>query len=90
MPRSLSPGMPVEYGGTHWQVLRVLDAESVLLRSETGEELAVDPLELRWPEPVQLLTGRSPRLAEELCYNDAAWAEATRDGGRTPPSAAHR
>lgn len=70
--------MPVEYGGTHWQVLRVLDAESVLLRSETGEELAVDPLELRWPEPVQLLTGRSPRLAEELCYNDAAWAEATR------------
>ena len=58
-------------------VERVLGAEAVLLRSDTGEEVSADPLRITFlgaPE----LRGTVTRVAEETRYDDAGWAAATR------------
>jgi putative transposase len=69
-------GNLVNYAGALWQVLRVLGVEAVLLKSNTGAEVSVNPLVIRSPEicpaPPSLL------LTDELAYSEADWAEATR------------
>jgi hypothetical protein len=57
--------------------MRVLGVEAVLLRSDTGAEVSVDPLAIRFPEvcpaaPLSLL------LTDELAYSEGDWIEATR------------
>src|SRR5271165_5424264 len=42
-------GISVVYAGARWHVLHVPDAETVLLRSDTGQELAADPMRIRLP-----------------------------------------
>jgi putative transposase len=70
-------GTVVEYAGTCWRVQRALGVEAILLRSDAGEEVSADPLKVRLPE-VQVPTGASPPLVDELRYSDADWTEATR------------
>jgi hypothetical protein len=43
-------GTLVEYAGARWRVQRALDVEAVLFRSDTGMEVAADPLQIRLPE----------------------------------------
>jgi putative transposase len=70
-------GNLVSYAGSPSQVLRVLGAEAVLLRSDTGAEVSVDPLAIRFPDacPAAL---PSLLVTDELTYNEGDWAEATR------------
>ena len=77
MPASFRPGISVEYAGARWRVLRVMGAEAVLLGSDTGEEVSVDPAKVRLPD-CRTPTGLRPRPFDELCYSDADWAEAQR------------
>jgi putative transposase len=70
-------GNLVNYAGSPWRVLRVLGVEAVLLRSDTGAEVSVDPLAIRFPEvcpsaPPSLL------LIDELAYSESDWVVATR------------
>ena len=67
----------VEYAGACCRVQRTLGVEAILLRSEAGEEVSADPLQLRVPEATAP-TGASPPLVDELRYTDADWTEATR------------
>jgi putative transposase len=55
----------------------VLGVEAVLLRSDTGAEMSVDPLAIRLPEacPAAL---PSLLVTDELAYSEGDWAEATR------------
>jgi hypothetical protein len=43
-------GYLVEYAGSRWRVQRVLGAKAVLLRSDAGDAVSVDPLNVRLPE----------------------------------------
>jgi hypothetical protein len=43
-------GSLVEYPGSRWRVQRVLGVEAVLLRSDAGDEVSVDPLKVQLPE----------------------------------------
>jgi len=70
-------GIVVEYAGARWRVQRALGVDAVLLRSEAGEEVSADPLQIRVPEATAP-TGASPSLVDELRYTDADWTEATR------------
>ena len=74
MPVSFSPGISVEYAGARWRVLRVLGAESVLLGSDAGEEVAADPLKIRLSGGGSLLN----RPLDERRYSDADWSEVER------------
>jgi putative transposase len=69
----------VEYAGARWRVLRVMGAESVLLRADTGEEVSADPVKIRLADS-RTRTGPS-WLSDELHYSNADWAEATRRRG---------
>jgi putative transposase len=51
--------------------------ETVLLRSDTGEEIAADPLKIQLPEAPNASKPQTPPI-DELCYSDADWAAATR------------
>jgi len=66
--------MLVEHAGSRWRISRILGAEAVLLCSESGNEVSVDPLKLRLPatETEELV----PRAVRELDYDDADWAAA--------------
>src|SRR5438046_2968492 len=77
MPPSFSPGIAVEYARARWRVLRVLGAESVLLGSDTGEEVAADPLKIRLPDGRSPTTPRHPSL-DEPHYSEADWSKAER------------
>jgi hypothetical protein len=67
----------VEYAGARWRVQRALGVEGGFLRSETGEEVSADPVNIQLPDaPVTL--GTAPLPVDELRYSDANWAEATR------------
>ena len=79
MPPPFSPGILVEYAGARWRVLRVMGAESVLLRADTGEEVSADPVKIRLADS-RTRTGPS-WLSDELPYSNADWAEATRRRG---------
>ncbi len=55
-------GTLVEYAGSQWRVRRALGVEAVLLRSDTGEEVAAD---LRWsPKMGQVFKLGSPWLED--------------------------
>jgi putative transposase len=69
-------GNLVEYAGSPWRVLRVLGVEAVLVRSDTGAEVSVDPLAIRFPEACPALP--SLLVTDELAYSEDNWAEATR------------
>ena len=71
MPVSFSPGISVEYAGARWRVLR---AESVLLGSDAGEEVAADPLKIRLSDGGSLLD----RRLDERRYSDPDWSEVER------------
>src|SRR5271165_2936304 len=70
-------GISVIYAGARWQVLHVLDAETVPLRSDTGQELAADPVRIRLPDS-PTLKATSSRPVDELRYDEAEWAAAMR------------
>src|SRR5271166_4632091 len=70
-------GISVVYAGARWQVLHVLDAETVLLRSDTGQELAADPMRIRLPDS-PTLKATSSRPVDELRYDEAERAAAVR------------
>ena len=72
-----SIGTEVMYAGGRWRVERVLGAEAVLLRSDTGEEVSADPLRIAFLSAAEL-RGKVTRVADETCYDDAGWASATR------------
>lgn len=77
MSSQFGAGTLVEYAGAQWRVLRVLGVETVLLRSDTGEDVAANPLKLRQPATTTLAP--SPVLTiNELRYSEADWAEAAR------------
>ncbi len=77
MSSQFSAGTLVEYAGAQWRVLRVLGVEAVLLRSDTGKEVAADPLKLQ--RPATAAPASSPVLTiNEMRYSEADWAEATR------------
>ena len=69
---SLAIGMSVEYAGARWHVERVLGAEAVLLRSDTGDVVSAHPLK------IGLSGARTPLPGDDLHYSDAEWAEASR------------
>ncbi len=77
MASQFGAGTLVEYAGARWRVQRVLGVETVLLRSDTGEEVAADPLKVQLPEA---LTATEPQKVpiNELHYSEADWTEATR------------
>src|ERR1700733_5876581 len=77
MSPQFASGTVVEYGGSRWRVQRVLGVEAVLLRSDSGEEVSVDPLKIRWPE-VAGPSRPSPPVLNELRYSEADWTEAKR------------
>ncbi len=77
MSSPFGAGTLVEYAGARWRVLRMLGVETVLLRSDTGEEVAADPLKLQ--QPATTAPVPSPVLTiNELRYSQADWAEVTR------------
>ena len=77
MSSRIRTGNLVTYAGSPWQVLRVLGTEAVLLRSDTGAEVSVDPLTIRFPDACPA-TLPSLLVTDELSYNEGHWAEATR------------
>jgi putative transposase len=70
-------GSLVEYAGSRWRVQRVLGVEAVLLRSDAGDEVSVDPLQVRLPGAV-VAVEPSLRPVDELRYSDSDWIEARR------------
>ena len=50
MSSPFDAGTQVDYAGASGRVERALGVEVVLLRSEAGEEIAVDPLNIRRPK----------------------------------------
>jgi putative transposase len=70
-------GTVVDYAGSRWRVERALGVEAVLLRSDTGVEVSADPLKIQRPE-IAMMAGPSQPRVDELRYNEADWAEATR------------
>jgi len=77
MASPFSIGTQVTYAGASWRVQRVLGAEAVLLRSDTGEEVAADPLRIGSQENPRPAAG-SPSLVDQRLYDDADWAVAAR------------
>ena len=77
----MSPQFPtgtlVEYANTRWRVQRALGVEAVLLRSDSGAELSVDPLALD-PITSAAATAEPSNLSDELCYQPAEWERASR------------
>src|SRR5271166_3687659 len=85
-------------GGARWQVLHVLDAETVLLRSDTGQELAADPVRIRLPDgpapsdgsPARIPAPQRPgrgcrstaRPATFACVTVPAWSDSVTDHGQ--------
>ena len=67
----------VEYAGARWRVQRALGVDAVLLRSEAGEEVSADPLQIRLTEATSP-TGALLLVVDELRYSDTDWTEATR------------
>jgi hypothetical protein len=67
----------VEFAGARWRFQRALGVEAILLRSEAGDEVSADPLQIRLPGTTAS-TGASPPLVDESRYTDADWIEATR------------
>ena len=76
MGLSFRIGSEVSYAGTRWRVKRVLGAESVLLCSDTGDEVLADPLRVMLPGARTL--GGAATGIDEMRYDDADWAAATR------------
>lgn len=70
-------GTEVTYGGGRWRVERVLGADAVLLRSETGEEASADPLRIALPGEPEFCASTSG-VVDETRYDNEDWAEATR------------
>jgi len=70
-------GTEVTYAGERWRVERVLGADAVLLRSETGEEVSADPLRIALPDEPELRASMSG-VVDETRYDDDDWAEASR------------
>ena len=88
-------GNLVSYAGSPWRVLRVLGAEAVLLRSDTGAEVSVDPLAIRFPDacpaalpslPVTDDPGRSRRFSGQRRGAASASAVRDRDGLKESPA----
>ena len=77
MGSRFSIGAQGTYAGSCWRVERVLGAEAVLLRSETGEEVAADPLRIGLRD-VPRLVAASASLVDETLYDEADWAAAMR------------
>jgi putative transposase len=77
MERRFSIGTEVTYAGAHWRVERILGADAVLLRSETGDEVSADPLRMALPGEPELRAPMSG-VVDETRYDDDDWAEATR------------
>jgi len=72
----LRRGMLVEHAGSQWRISRILGAEAVLLCSESGAEVSVDPLKLRLPATAT--EELAPRPVRERYHNDADWVAAAR------------
>ena len=67
-------GSEVSYAGARWWVERVLGAEAVLLRSDTGEEVSADPLRITFLGAAEL-RGTVTRVADETrCDGCRLWA----------------
>ena len=80
MSSRIRTGNLVNYAGSPWRVLRVLGVDAILLRSDTGAEVSVDPLAIRFPE-VRLAPPPARPLTDELAYSDGDWIEAKRRHG---------
>jgi len=72
-------GASVAYAGRRWRVRQVLDTEAVLLSSDSGQEVAADPLRIRLLDS-PTLGATSPGPVDELRYDEAEWAAAMRAG----------
>ena len=72
-----SIGTEVSYAGGRWRVERVLGAEAVLLRSDTGEEVSADPLRIALLNDLKCSNSWTGNV-DETRYDAAGWAAATR------------
>ena len=72
-----SIGSEVSYAGARWRVARVLGADAILLCSDTGDEVAADPLRVAFLN-APALGGPATGIVDEMRYDDADWAAATR------------